>query len=130
MMPDLDPFNAFGQLLDRTDAPFAALYRRGDLFALCMSPERFLRTENGRVMTQPMKGTRRRSPDPIIDAALVHELANDPKERSENIMAVDVARHDLSRIAASGSVHVDELWPEPLEWTEPKKRRWSQSSQR
>ena len=104
-----DPFSAFGRLLARTDAPFAALYRRGNFFALCMSPEHFLRVEGGRVTTRPMKGTRRRSADSDTDKALVHELANDAKERSENIMAVDVARHDLSRIAASGSVRVDEL---------------------
>lgn len=104
-----DPFSAFGRLLARTDAPFAALYRRGDFFALCMSPEHFLRVEGGRAVTRPMKGTRRRSLDPAVDTALMHELAIDHKERSENIMAVDVARHDLSRIAASGSVRVDEL---------------------
>ena len=108
-LPEFDPFTAFDRLLAHTDAPFAALYRRGDFFALCMSPEHFLRVEGGRAVTRPMKGTRRRSLNPLQDAALMHELANDPKERSENIMAVDVARHDLSRIAASGSVRVDEL---------------------
>lgn len=109
IIPDLDPFAAFGRLLGHTDAPFAALYRRGDLFALCMSPERFLRIDGDRVLTQPMKGTRGRAPDPAMDEAFIRELAADPKERSENIMAVDVARHDLSRIAASDTVHVDEL---------------------
>ncbi len=104
-----DPYAAFGRLLAATDAPFAALYRSGDLFALCMSPERFLRIESRHVLTEPMKGTRRRSPDAAIDAALAHELATDPKERSENIMAVDVARHDLARTAAPGSVRVPEL---------------------
>ena len=108
-LPGFDPFTTFGRLLAHTDAPFAALYRHGDFFALCMSPEHFLRADGGRVITRPMKGTRRRSPDPALDAALIQELANDPKERSENIMAVDVARHDLSRIAASGSVRVEEL---------------------
>jgi len=108
-LSDFDPFAAFGRLLAVTEAPYAGFYRRGDFFALCMSPERFIRVEGGRVVTQPMKGTRRRSADPRLDQALVEELANDPKERSENIMAVDVARHDLSRIATSGSVRVDEL---------------------
>lgn len=108
-LPGFDPFAAFSRLLARSDAPYAALYRRGDFFALCMSPEHFLRVQDGRATTRPMKGTRRRSSDPETDADLMNELANDPKERSENIMAVDVARHDLSRIAASGSVRVDEL---------------------
>ncbi len=108
-LPGFEPFAAFSRLLANSDAPYAALYRRGDFFALCMSPEHFLRVQDGRATTRPMKGTRRRSSDPETDADLMNELANDPKERSENIMAVDVARHDLSRIAASGSVRVDEL---------------------
>ena len=108
-LEDFDPYAAFARLLDATDAPFASLYRSGDLFALCMSPERFLRIEGRQVLTEPMKGTRRRSRDAAEDAVLAHELAQDPKERSENIMAVDVARHDLSRIAAPGSVQVPEL---------------------
>ncbi len=108
-LPDLDPFDAFGALLHRTDAPFACFYRLGDRFALGMSPERFLRVEGDRVITQPMKGTIRRSADAKEDAALAIALATSAKERSENIMAVDVARNDLSRVAASRSVHVDEL---------------------
>jgi para-aminobenzoate synthetase component 1 len=108
-VPDLDPFDAFGALLRHTDAPFASLYRLGDHFAMGMSPERFLRVEGDRVVTQPMKGTIRRSADPQEDAALAIALATSAKERSENIMAVDVARNDLSRVAASRSVHVDEL---------------------
>ena len=109
VLSHFDPFHAFERLIARTDAPYAALYRRGDLFALCLSPEHFLRVENGGVMTRPMKGTRRRSTAADADAALGLGLANDPKERSENIMAVDVARNDLSRIARAGSVRVDEL---------------------
>lgn len=108
-VPDLDPFDAFGALLRRSDAPFASLYRVGDRFAVGMSPERFLRVEGDRVITQPMKGTTRRSADPQEDAALAIALATSAKERSENIMAVDVARNDLSRVAASRSVQVDEL---------------------
>src|SRR5690606_5049377 len=73
------------------------------------SPERFLRIEGDQLCTQPMKGTRPRGADVAEDRALAQELAEDPKERSENIMAVDVARNDLSRIAAPGSVQVEEL---------------------
>ncbi len=106
---DFDPYTAFARLLEKSDAPFAAFYRVGDHFALCASPERFLRIEGDKVITQPMKGTRRRGADEVTDRALAEELAHDAKERSENIMAVDVARHDLSRIAASRSVSVEEL---------------------
>lgn len=116
VLPKLDPYAAFAQLVEHTGAPFAALYRIGERFALCASPERYLRIEpasipdgNLRVILQPMKGTRRRANDPADDRALAQALANDSKERSENIMAVDVARHDLSRIAISRSVRVEEL---------------------
>ena len=104
-----DPFAAFAQLEEGTDAPFAAFYRLGDRFALCVSPERFLGFNGDRVLAEPMKGTRRRGADPKSDAELVQELANDPKERSENIMAVDVMRNDLSLTAAPGTVEVRSL---------------------
>jgi para-aminobenzoate synthetase component I len=107
--PGWDVYSAFGRLLERTEAPFAGFYRLGHRFALCASPERFLAFDGDRVMAQPMKGTRPRSSDPVEDARLASELASDGKERSENIMAVDVIRNDLSRIAASGSVAVEEL---------------------
>lgn len=116
VLPQWDPYAAFAQLVERTGAPFAALYRFGDYFALCASPERYLRIEpasthggNRRAILQPMKGTRRRATDPAADQALAEALASDKKERSENIMAVDVARHDLSRIAVSRSVRMEEL---------------------
>ena len=104
-----DPYTAFARMLHRLDPTHAAFYRHGDKYALCASPERFLKFQHGKVIAQPMKGTRPRSADPATDDALMQQLANDPKERSENIMAVDVLRNDLSRVAASGSVQVEEL---------------------
>lgn len=104
-----DPFAAFGTLLQRTAAPFAAFFRQGQQFALCASPERFLAFDGRRVTGQPMKGTRPRHTDARLDRKAAEELASDAKERSENIMALDVMRHDLSRIAASRSVRVEEL---------------------
>ncbi len=108
-LPGFDPYRAFARLLAHTDAPQAALLRHGGHFALCASPERFFSLAQGRIATQPMKGTRPRGQDGAADRALADELAADPKERSENIMALDVARNDLSRIAAPGSVRMDEL---------------------
>lgn len=104
-----DPFTAFRNLNDRSQAPFAAFYRNGSRYALCASPERFLAFDRRRVIGQPMKGTRKRHSDADEDARLAKQLAADPKERSENVMALDVMRHDLSRIAASGTVMVPEL---------------------
>lgn len=106
---DFDPFTAFDPLLRLSAAPFAGFYRNRNEFALCASPERFLAFDQDKVLGQPMKGTRPRSAEPDEDKRLALELAADPKERSENIMALDVMRHDLSRIAASRSVSVDAL---------------------
>lgn len=108
-LPELDPYNAFARLLRHSAAPFAAFLRHGQQHALCASPERFLRIEGDRIRTEPMKGTRPRGSTMEVDAALAAELAMDPKERSENIMALDVARNDLGRIALPGTVRVDEL---------------------
>ncbi|HRH36894.1 MAG TPA: anthranilate synthase component I family protein, partial [Flavobacteriales bacterium] len=107
--PGFDPFISFERLMRNTDAPFAGFLRMGDRFALCMSPERFLNFRGGKVKGEPMKGTRRRGVDPAEDDLMKHELQNDPKERSENIMAVDVMRNDLSQVAAPNSVQVTEL---------------------
>jgi len=107
--PGFDPFAAFGVMDHKLHATHAAFYRSGDHFALCQSPERFLLISGRTVTGEPMKGTRPRHADPATDKALAMELAKDGKERSENIMAVDVLRHDLSRVAASGTVRVEEL---------------------
>lgn len=107
--PDFDPFRAFERLAASTRAPFASFYRLENLFALCASPERFLRFDGSSVFAEPMKGTRPRSPDPVKDERLKQELASDGKERSENVMALDVVRHDLSCIATERSVVVEEL---------------------
>jgi len=109
MVEQADPYAAFARLLARTDAPHAAFHRSGSRFALCASPERFIRIDGDRMLGQPMKGTRPRMADPEADRAMAAELASDPKERAENIMTVDVMRHDFSQVAASGTVSVDEL---------------------
>lgn len=104
-----DPFISFNRLLSTTDAPFAGFLRLQNRFALCASPERFLSFDGNRMRGEPMKGTRPRGLDPAEDERLRMELEADPKERSENIMAVDVMRNDLSRVAMPGSVRVTSL---------------------
>lgn len=71
------------------------------------SPERFLSVHGSRVATHPIKGTRPRGDAPAEDAAFAAQLANDPKERAENLMIVDLMRNDLSRICAPGSLAVE-----------------------
>ena len=78
---------------------------------LSRSPELFFRTDStGKIQTRPMKGTQPRSADPATDADLKIFLQNDPKNRAENLMIVDLLRNDLSRICQLGSVRVPELF--------------------
>ncbi|MEZ4806641.1 MAG: anthranilate synthase component I family protein [Flavobacteriales bacterium] len=104
-----DPCKGFQQLYTHTDAPFAGFFRLGERYALCASPERFLSVDGRDLIAQPMKGTRPRYADPGMDAQAAEELRTDAKERAENIMALDVMRHDLAKVASSRSVHVKEL---------------------
>lgn len=107
---DFDPYAAFDALLSATDAPFAGFMKMRGRYALCCSPERFIAFDGERMTGEPMKGTRPRGADEAEDARLRNELANDPKERSENVMAVDVMRNDFSRVAIPGSVRVPKLF--------------------
>src|SRR4029077_3743848 len=74
------------------------------------TPETFLRVRaDGRCETRPIKGTRPRGDDPITDAALASDLSTHPKDRAENVMIVDLARNDLSRVCVPGTVRVPAL---------------------
>lgn len=90
-------------------APFSAYCKFGKHYLMCASPERFLQKRSNKLISQPIKGTIKRSENNEKDEQLKKELLNDVKERSENIMIVDLVRNDLSRIAKTGSVNVDEL---------------------
>ena len=91
-------------------APFAAYCKFGKHYIMCASPERFLQKRSNKLILQPIKGTIKRSKDKNTDEQLKKELLNNTKERSENVMIVDLVRNDLSRIAIKGSVRVDELF--------------------
>ena len=108
--PDFDPQSRFHTLQSLTEAPFSVFARMADRHILCASPERFLKNKGGRLTSQPIKGTIRRSPDADEDNHLRDQLFNDEKERAENVMIVDLVRNDLSRVAARSSVRVRELF--------------------
>ena len=91
-------------------APFSAYCKFQEHYLMCASPERFLKRKSDRLLSQPIKGTIRRSKDAEEDEELKKELYNNDKERSENVMIVDLVRNDLSRIAKKGSVEVEELF--------------------
>ncbi|MFM7684255.1 MAG: anthranilate synthase component I family protein [Bacteroidota bacterium] len=90
-------------------APFSSFLKFDEFTVFCNSPERFIQLKEGNLITQPIKGTAARNIDPVADEANKSKLKNDPKERSENIMIVDLVRNDLSKIAEKNSVNVDEL---------------------
>lgn len=105
----LDPLATYTRLNAISSPPFASFFKREDHFLLCASPERYIRKEGNILISQPIKGTAARGSNPVEDSAFAKALSTDPKERSENIMIVDLVRNDLSRIAAKGSVRVTEL---------------------
>jgi para-aminobenzoate synthetase component 1 len=107
---DIDPAGIFVQLNEISRAPFATFFKNDHLSLICGSPERFLQKKGEMLVTQPIKGTRKRSADPLEDAAIREELFYSEKDRSENVMIVDLVRNDLSRNCLPGTVIVDELF--------------------
>lgn len=107
----INPFAVYQLLAAASPAPFAALYRYNDRYLISASPERFLNKKGSQLIAQPMKGTARRNlQDAEKDAALKKELYLSTKERSENVMVVDLVRNDLSQVSQDASVKVDELY--------------------
>jgi len=90
-------------------APFSGYLRAGGIEIVSASPERLLMVDGDRAWTRPIAGTRPRAADPGSDRALAAELILSPKERAEHLMLVDLARNDLGKVAAIGTVVVDEL---------------------
>jgi para-aminobenzoate synthetase component 1 len=107
---ELDSIHTFIALQQKANAPYAALVKLGKDYILCASPELFLKKQNNTLITKPIKGTARRGKTVEEDEQLKQELHTSLKERTENVMAVDVARNDLSIIAERASVNVDTLF--------------------
>ena len=106
---EIDPLLTFERLQDLSLPPFAVFFKNKSHFLLSASPERYLKKEGNLLISQPIKGTAARSSNATEDLNLKNNLLADPKERSENVMIVDLVRNDLSRIAKKGSVLVEEL---------------------
>ncbi len=105
----IDPIQTYKALNRISAPPFASFIKIEDKFALCASPERYLKKEGQKIISQPIKGTAKRGANPQEDEQLKKDLTNDPKEVAENIMIVDLVRNDLSKTAQKGSVQVEEL---------------------
>lgn len=106
---EINPFHVYGRLNQISETPFATFLKLENHFLICASPERYLKKLGAKVISQPIKGTAPRHEDVVLDKAIKQALEQNPKERSENIMIVDLVRNDLSRTATKGSVEVEEL---------------------
>ena len=105
----IDPFKVYQKLNAISSPPFATFLKINNQFLLCASPERFVKKQGSQIISQPIKGTARRLFNDEEDQKIASELRQDPKERAENIMIVDLVRNDLSKTALKGSVNVEEL---------------------
>ncbi len=105
----IEPISIYKNLNEISQAPFASYIKLFDKYVLSASPERYLKKIGTKIISQPIKGTASRSVDIKEDILLKTELETNQKERSENIMIVDLVRNDLSKSALKGSVTVEEL---------------------
>jgi para-aminobenzoate synthetase/4-amino-4-deoxychorismate lyase len=105
-----DPLALYAGLRAWSKAGWGAVVATGEAVILSLSPEMFFALEKGRLTARPMKGTARREADPAADARAARALCEDPKQRAENLMIVDLMRNDLSRVARAGSVAVPALF--------------------
>ena len=108
------PLSLYRALRSLNPSPYMYFYDFGDFHVVGASPEILVRqekTEDGtKVTIRPLAGTRPRGATPEKDKAAEVELINDPKERAEHVMLIDLARNDIGRIAKTGSVKVTEAF--------------------
>jgi len=106
----INPVATFEALNQLSPTPFAGYFKVYNQYILSATPERFMCKRGNRLISQPIKGTAKRSTNPDIDELIKQNLRNDIKEQAENVMIVDLVRHDLAKSAVKGTVKVDELF--------------------
>ena len=106
---EINPLKTYQDLNKISKPPFAVFLKINHHYLLSASPERYLRKEGNKIISQPIKGTAKRLKSKFDDEKIASDLAKDGKERSENVMIVDLVRNDLSKSAIKGSVKVEEL---------------------
>ncbi len=106
----IDPVQTFELLNQLSPTPFAGYFKLYNQYILSATPERFMCKRGNKLISQPIKGTAKRSADLEEDNAIKAALRNDSKEQAENVMIVDLVRHDLTKSAVKGSVKVEELF--------------------
>lgn len=105
----INPVAVFGKLNTKARAPFSSYIKLYDKYLLCASPERFLKKEGNKLISQPIKGTTKKGTTPEENLLLQQQLSDSEKERAENLMIVDLVRNDLARSSQPGTVQVEEL---------------------
>ncbi len=105
----INPVEVYNDLNKISEPPFAVFLKMEHQYLLSATPERYLRKEGTKIISQPIKGTAKRLISAFDDAQIALDLQRDEKERSENVMIVDLVRNDLSKSAKKGSVKVEEL---------------------
>ena len=106
----IHPPGIYNRLNSISPMPFSVFQGLDQDYILSASPERFLKKSGRTLIAQPIKGTMRRDPDPVIDESLKKELEESEKEIAENMMIVDLMRNDLAKSALPGTVKVPELF--------------------
>ncbi|MFN7312645.1 MAG: anthranilate synthase component I family protein [Bacteroidota bacterium] len=106
----IHPYTLYQKLMEVSPVPFGAFFKWGDKYLICASPERFLCGMNGKIYSQPIKGTTPRKANVADDELQKLHLLNSEKEKAENLMIVDLVRNDLARTALTGTVKVEELF--------------------
>lgn len=105
-----DPLNAYNKLREQLPSPFSAYFEPDQGAILSLSPERFVEVRQGRVKTQPIKGTISRGSTAELDQRNADTLKGSIKDRAENLMIVDLLRNDLSKVSREGSVSTTRLF--------------------
>ncbi|MBK0378270.1 anthranilate synthase component I family protein [Mucilaginibacter sp. SD-g] len=106
----MDPLLVYLHLHESSPTPFSSFFKWAGNYIICASPERFLAKRDGKLISQPIKGTARRDGNQKTDQLIINELRNHPKELQENVMIVDLVRNDLTHSAKAGTVKAEELF--------------------
>ncbi len=106
---DADPVDVYRVLRQINPSPYMFYIQRPEVSLIGCSPEPLVQVQDGRVISRPIAGTRRRGRTESHDRMMAAELSEDPKERAEHVMLVDLARNDVGRVVEYGSLQVDEM---------------------
>ena len=106
---EVEPFEVYRVLRQVNPSPYMYFVRHPEATVVGSSPEPMVQVLDGRVISRPIAGTRWRGRSDEHDRRMAAELSEDPKERAEHVMLVDLARNDVGRVVRFGTEHVDEL---------------------